>query len=354
LSPTVTAAFNKVLELADRLGTNTHRRRALWGLWIGCIAVSDYQSALGFAEGFCLLANSSGDLDAMLASDWMMAVTHHWLGNQINARHHSERALLQPARSVAPSSDCHFQFEHRVVVRANLARILWVQGFPDRAIRVGHESLECAQSSGHLMSLCLALICLSSVALWTGDVLEARRFVAMLLNHSSRHSLAFWHFWGRCLDVGLPRINGELSVGHTVLGDPLCSPMHRETLATLQEGLATTEAIARAENGLAGWCAAEILRVKAETLLTAGDSNAAVAEGLLQRSLQTAREQGALAWELRTATSLARLWHQQRRTREAHDLLASVHGRFTEGFETTDLVKARTLLEDMAAIKREV
>jgi predicted ATPase/DNA-binding winged helix-turn-helix (wHTH) protein len=349
-SPTVTAAFNKTLELAERLGTNTHRRRTLWGLWAGRICAADYHSALGLAEDFYLFANNSGDPGAMLAGDRIMAVAHHWLGNQIIARHHSERALLLPTISVAPASDCQFQSEHRVAVRAYLARILWIQGFPDQAVRVAHESLECAQLTGHPLSLCLALMFGCSVALWTGDVLEAKRLVAMLLDHSRRHSLAYWQFWGRCLEVGLARKTGEMSVGRTVLGDPLCGPMHLETLATLHEGLATTEAIARAESGLAGWCAAELLRVKAETLLRAGDGNGAVAEGLLQRSLAMAREQGALSWESRTATSLARLWHRQRRTRKARALLTSVFARFTEGFETSDLVEARALLEDMAGI----
>jgi predicted ATPase len=99
------------------------------------------------------------------------------------------------------------------------------------------------------------------------------------------------------------------------------------------------------------WCAAELLRVKAAALLRKGEGNAAAVEGLWQRSLDTAREQGALSWELRTATSLACLWHGKRRTREAHDLLTSVRDRFTEGFETADLVKASSLLEDMAACK---
>ena len=144
-----------------------------------------------------------------------------------------------------------------------------------------------------------------------------------------------------------------MRVGHSVLWDPLCSPTHQESLATVDEGLATRKAIARAENGLAGWCAAELLRVKAEALLREGKGNAAAAEGLLQRSLDTARAQGALSWELRTATSLARLWHEQQRTREAYELLTSVRDRFAEGFETTDLIKAGTLLEDMAVRKRE-
>ena len=350
-SPAVTAAFVRTLELAERLGTTDHHRRALQGLWIGRIGAGDYHSALGFAEGFCLFANNSGDPAVMVPGDSMMALSHHFLGNQRIARYHAERALTRPARSVAPSSECHFPFEHRVAVQATLTRILWILGYPDQAIRVGRESLEGAQSTGHSLSLCHALSWLCALLLRTGDLPEARRLVAMLLDHSSQHSLTYWQFWGRCLEVALAR-HGDMRADRAVLRDPLCSLVHQESLATLHAGLATQEAIVRAENGLADWCAAELLRVKAENILKEGNGTAAAAERLLQRSLDIAREQGALSWELRAATSLARLRHRQRRTREAHDLLSSVHARFTEGFETADLIKARTLLEDMAATKR--
>jgi predicted ATPase len=123
----------------------------------------------------------------------------------------------------------------------------------------------------------------------------------------------------------------------------------------LDEGLGTDEAFVRAENGLAGWCAAELLRVKAQTLLRktkAEGQGDGAAEGLLLRSLDIAREQGALSWELRTAMSLARLWHSQHRTQEAYVLIASVHARFTEGFGTIDLVNAGILLEDLSVIRR--
>jgi predicted ATPase/DNA-binding winged helix-turn-helix (wHTH) protein len=348
-----TSTFNKTLELAERLGITVHHRRALWGLWVGRIGAADYQSAVRLAEAYCRFGGSSGDPAALLTGDRMMALAHHLSGNQIMAHQHAERALAQPARRIAPLSDRAFQFEHRVAALAALARILWIRGFPHQAIRAGRESLECAQSTGHSLSLCYALTTVCGVAMWTGDVPEARRRAARLLDHSTRHSLPYWQFWGRCFEVVLVRRNGEMRVGHSVLWDPLCSPTHQESLATVDEGLATQKAIARAENGLAGWCAAELLRVKAEALLREGKGNAAAAEGLLQRSLDTARAQGALSWELRTATSLARLWHEQQRTREAYDLLTSVRDRFTEGFETTDLVKAGTLLEDMAVRKRE-
>jgi hypothetical protein len=175
----------------------------------------------------------------------------------------------------------------------------------------------------------------------------------MLLDHSTRHSLFFWQFWGRCLEFALTSRDARTRFRHPLLSDPSCSPMHQETLGTLNEGLLTDQAIARAENGLAGWCAAELLRVKAEALLTGPAAKTAGAEALFQQSLEIAREQGALSWELRTATSLARLWNTQGRAREARDLLMSIHSRFTEGFETADLRKAKALLGGMT-VKRRV
>jgi predicted ATPase/DNA-binding winged helix-turn-helix (wHTH) protein len=349
--PCVTAAFNKTLELAERLGSAVHQRRALCRLWASCIGTADYRSALKFADSFCQSARSSGDSGALLAGDRVMAISHQLLGNHATARDHAERALQQPVEPVAPASEYHFHFDHRIAVRASLASVLWIQGFPDQAIRVSRENLECAQSMGYFWSLCYALNCMGSVVIWMGDVPEAKRLIAMLLGHSRQHSLAYWQFWGRCLEAGLARNAGELKAARQVLNNPLCSPLHQESVATFQEALATPGSIVRAQTGLAGWCEAELLRIKAETLLRENGGHESAAEELLQQSLDTARKQGALSWELRTATSLARLWHDQRRTRAAHDLLASVYAQFTEGFGTRDLVNAAILLEDMTVKK---
>ena len=170
-----TSTFNKTLELAERLGITVHHRRALWGLWVGRIGAADYQSAVRLAEAYCRFGGSSGDPAALLTGDRMMALAHHLSGNQIMAHQHAERALAQPARRIAPLSDRAFQFEHRVAALAALARILWIRGFPHQAIRAGRESLECAQSTGHSLSLCYALTTVCGVAMWTGDVPEARR-----------------------------------------------------------------------------------------------------------------------------------------------------------------------------------
>jgi len=141
---------------------------------------------------------------------------------------------------------------------------------------------------------------------------------------------------------------GALEHRRNLLHDPLIGALHLETLATVSEELLSAEVIARAESGLAGWCAGEIFRAQGETILKEDASDASgSAEALFRRSLDTARRQSALSWELRAAMSLARLWRDQGRIREAHDLLAPVYDRFTEGFDTADLMTARTLLEQL-------
>jgi predicted ATPase len=67
----------------------------------------------------------------------------------------------------------------------------------------------------------------------------------------------------------------------------------------------------------------------------------------LQRALDVARRQEAKSLELRAAMSLSRLWQQQGKRQEAHDLLAEVYGWFTEGFDTADLQDAKALLEEL-------
>jgi hypothetical protein len=97
--------------------------------------------------------------------------------------------------------------------------------------------------------------------------------------------------------------------------------------------------------GDALWSLPEILRVNAELLLWHGGSDAMPAmESQLLRSLDLARQQSTLSWELRAATSLARLWRG--RVAEARDLLAATHDRFTEGFSTRDVVTARRLIAE--------
>ena len=96
------------------------------------------------------------------------------------------------------------------------------------------------------------------------------------------------------------------------------------------------------------WYDPELYRLKGALLLQQNSDNQAEVEACFHKALDLARNQQAKSFELRAATSLARLWHQQGKRQEAHDLLAPVYGWFTEGFDTADLLEAKALLDALA------
>jgi predicted ATPase len=127
----------------------------------------------------------------------------------------------------------------------------------------------------------------------------------------------------------------------------LLAEAHRRTGRTLEGMALLSEALELVERTDERWYEAELYRLLAEALITNSDRHDA--EQWLCRALQTARQQDARLWELRAATSLARLWRDQGKRDEARDLLAPVYGWFTEGFDTLDLKEASALLDELHA-----
>jgi len=109
------------------------------------------------------------------------------------------------------------------------------------------------------------------------------------------------------------------------------------------------EAITAAETTGERWFEAEVHRIAGEIALKSPEPDAAKAEAYFERALAIARQQQAKSWELRAATSLARLWRDQGKPQQARELLAPVYGWFTEGFDTLDLKEAKALLEELAS-----
>jgi predicted ATPase len=136
-------------------------------------------------------------------------------------------------------------------------------------------------------------------------------------------------------------------------GAALCVPCFYTWLAEVcdyighpDDGLqALAEAHTLVEQHEERWWEAEIYRLRGVVLLRQPGTSQAEAETWLQRALDVARRQEAKSLELRAATSLARLWQQQGKRQEAHDLLAPVYHWFTEGFDTADLKEAKVLLD---------
>jgi len=359
-------AGTKAFEIAESLGNAEYQLRSLWGLYSFCISGGQHRVALSLAQRFYTLAAKRSDPNDRLIGERMIGTSQYYLGDLISARRHLERVIAHHVAPAQKSQIVPFQNDQGVTARAYLARILWLQGLPDHSMRTAESSIEDARTTNLAISLGHALaVAACPIALWVGDLAAAEHYGEMLLDHSTRHALARWHVFGRCHQGVLAIQRGDLSIGLRLLRAGLDEPgaagsaprfftfLMAEALGRagqIAEGLAAIEeAIVRSERTEERWVIAESLRIKGELVLLQGAPGAAAAaEGHFRQALDWARRQGALSWELRTASSLARLWRDQHRVKEARELLGSVYGRFTEGFATADLREARSLLEQLA------
>jgi len=363
------SAWIRALAIADRLEDAEYQLRALWGLWSHRMSSGEYRAALAFAERFRGLTAKQHDPAARLIADRMIGSIRLFMGDLTNARRHIERMLSRYVDPLHRAHTIRFVWDQRVAGEIVLAVILWLQGFPDQAMRTAQRTIERAWASDHAISLCYALArAACPVALWVGDLATAECYVSMLLDHSAKLAMAVWQAEGHCFngmllmrrgrdDTGLRLLRtalDELRETGSILRDPafLCALAEGLTdTGRVGEGLAAVEeALERSGGSEERWCVAELLRVKGQLVLLGNAPNAtAVAEDHFRQALDWARRQGALSWELRAATSLARMWRNQGRSKEARELLAPVYDRFTEGFETADLKASRALLDELAA-----
>jgi tetratricopeptide (TPR) repeat protein len=260
----------------------------------------------------------------------------------------------------------HLGRDSFILARGTVALVLWAQGLPDQSAQTVRDVLADAELGGSPLSLCLALTwCGCVVSLWLGDIKTAERSTALLKDQGEKYTLSSYYAYSlgfegqlsarrsdvagaeRLLRAGLDGLRRAQSEGHyTAFLSGLAEVL--ATAGRLDEGLAAAdEAVARTEHSNAFWWMPEALRIKGEVLLLCkGEANAAGDN--FRRSLDLARRQGALSWELRTAMSLARLRRDRGESREARDLLAAVFGRFTEGFGTADLQAAKQLLDELS------
>jgi len=351
--PGMSERYARALEIAQRLDATTYQLRALWGLAGERYVQGDYHAALAYTERFAQVAQASGDAAAGLVRDRMMALGLHLVGRQADARPFAERALDHPAAAIRTAHKSFHEYDNRVAARSHLARILWLQGYQDRAVTLAEEGVAHGTSLNYPPALCYVLVYAACpIAFWTGDMSAARRYVDLLLEQSKNLSYGYWQSWCQCfqraLDLGK---DGTVGFADRLLKLRTCAlgALYLDMLSTLREEVAGPQAMARIEKDRESWCAAEVLRAIACGMLKQGGPAAATAaQPILLGSLNMARRQGALSWELRSATSLARLWQSRRRLAEASELLAPVYGRFSEGFATADLTAARRLLDELA------
>jgi predicted ATPase/DNA-binding winged helix-turn-helix (wHTH) protein len=277
--------------------------------------------------------------------DPVLALIHHYAGNLSRARRHAERAIARDEEGHECSKEQRLQ---RAQLRVVLARSLWLQGLADSAMAAMRGAVMDAHGSGDLQMLggCQVVAALLASVL---GYREARILTDLVRQHASRHGTELMQLWTVCLeDLLEPQFEASTQPIWTALADGCEGAQSLEFLGALREEWMSADAIMRAEQGLGGWLAAEALRVKAERIVQVGGLEAASeADGLLQQAAAIAEAQGALVWEHRVAMSQARLLQRQSRTEDARELLMKARARFSEGLQTTDLLKSEQLLDEL-------
>jgi predicted ATPase len=244
---------------------------------------------------------------------------------------------------------------------------LWLLGYPDAALRDSDEALKNAREIGQAATLMWALshvviqntLCRNRAA----AAAQAQELVAL----AEEKGASFYKAIGMVDQGGVLALAGRASDAIEMLISGITAwrttgatnwiPLHLPHLARAHAELGQFEeawrcigeAMNLVETAKEKWCEADIHRTAGEIELMSPEPDAAKAEAHFERALAIARAQKAKSWELRAATSLARLRRNQGKQQQASGLLAPIYDWFTEGFDTLDLKEAKTLLDELRA-----
>ncbi|EJM14261.1 hypothetical protein PMI21_03836, partial [Pseudomonas sp. GM18] len=337
-------AFVSAKRLAEDCNDMAGQLRAISGHMAVNLSCGQYQIALEQSRQFDRLG-LHGDAVLSLSTHRLRVLALHFAGDQALALENAEQVIQRLAQSGHLNRFTHgfgVQYDQSVAALTILARILWLQGLPEKAWRTARQALDIAMQINHGTSICYTLAlsgCL--IAHYNGDTPGARELLGLLLVQAQKHSVSLFYTWAK-------HYAQVITVAETPSSPRPDAGLIKEIMVTLDSRFIDEALLERAENGTAGWSTAEILRARADALLAEDcPSSVDAAEAVLLKALAVAKNQGALAWELRSATSLAQLWQRQGHFRQAHELLAPIYQRFTEGFATPDLIKVRRLLDEL-------
>jgi predicted ATPase len=355
-------AYTRARELAEQRGDPHQMFMATYGLWQSANGAGRIPDCRSLSNRLQQLTADDADNELSLQAHHSAWATYLFAGEPAVSREHSEagRRLYDPERhrlhhQLYGGHDpgacaCYFG-----------AQIHWLLGYPDQGMSLGREALALAEQISHPFSSALALQYNSMVHLDRGETELAlqRLEVAEALAAEQRLSFVVEPRLLRgaaltaqgafdeavvCLREGLaePSAMRVRCYGLATLADALTRQgEHGAALAAARDGLSTAENTGHRQGE------AELRRF--EGIALSGLNMLEDGQRALAKAMRVARRQQAKAYELRAATSLARLWGGQGRRAEARELLAPVYGWFTEGFDTTDLKEAKALLDELHA-----
>lgn len=357
-SNAVQTAIERGLVLAAELDDADYTLRLLSGLNIFQTRIGDFGGALAVARRSTAAVAALDTPVAQAISEWMLGVSLHLTGDQVRAQKHCRAGLALGVGDSGTGVMC-FGYDHRIRALVALARALWITGSTEQAASVAWQAINDAQQLRHPISMCIALIYGAPIFTWNGAWDVAMTLVERLIAHAGQHMLGPYHAVGKGLKGELLVNRGEAAAGIALLDECLAS-LHsdrHQVLSTvyrcaLARGLAAS---GRLDEALAEinrvpldrtdlFDAAEILRTHGEVQALMPGADPARSEQTFRRALDCARDQSALSWELRAATSLCRLLCAHGRQEEGRQLLREVLGRFDEGFQTLDHTTALSLL----------
>ncbi|WP_418160169.1 AAA family ATPase [Benzoatithermus flavus] len=364
-APEAGRANARALELCDRIGATAQLWPVLYGQWVFHAVRAEHAAARALGEELLRRAREHRDVPATVVAHRILGSGAFWRGEPVTAHEHLERALALYDPSQHRSLAFLYVQDPRVAALSGLAWALFVLGYPGQAWSHSGEALGAARAFGHYHTLAYALLFRCLFAQCCRVRRDVQDHAGALAALATEQNLP--HFLGAAtalrgwalseagqVDAGLAQLRQGLaawSASGARLYEPHFLALQAEAhgrAGRAQEGVALmADAVDRARCTGERYFEAELLRLRGELLLSGDTPDPTSAEQCLVEALETARGQRARMWELRAATSLARLWRDRGRRQEARDLLAPAYGWFTEGAGTPDLKKAKALVDEL-------
>jgi predicted ATPase len=362
----VEQTYSRAQHLCQYLDDPHQLFSGLRGLWHYYHARAALQTAQALGEQILTVAQQAQDSAMLAAAHRAVGATLFWLGAVAAAHTHLAQGLTLYELQQHHASAFLYGEDTDVFCRSYSAMTLCLLGCPDQGLRRSEEVVTLAQQRAHPFSLDYALCCAAGIHQFRREVHAAQERAEAAIILAQEQGFPYWMALGAILRGWALALQGQAKEGieqinqglidyratGAALGRPCWLALLAEVHGTMgqpEAGLtALAEALTLVDKTGERHYEAEIYRLKGELLLQYPSNNATEAETCFHYALDIARDQQAKSFELRATTSLARLWQQQGKRQEAHDLLAPIYGWFTEGFDTADLQEAKVLLEALA------
>ncbi len=369
-SPEMEQVYTRARELCEQVGETPQLFPVVYGLWDFYLVRAEYKAAHEEAQQLLALVQGAEDPGLLLEANRATGATLYYMGEFVSAREHLEAAMALYDPQQHRAHVALYRQDPGVACFSYSAWNLWCLGYPQQALEKMHQAITLARESLHPFSLAWALNFAGRVHEFRREGPAAQERAEAVIALATEQGFAYWLAWGTVIRGWALAAQGQAAEGMAQIRQGLAAiratgtaiarsqdlgllAEAQRTVGQAREGLATVaEALALVEQTEERLYEAELYRLKGALTLqsqAAGQQSEIEkeVEACFQQALDVARHQQAKSWELRAATSLARLWRRQGKTTEAHKLLSDIYNWFTEGFDTKDLHEAKVLLEEL-------